>query len=173
MASDLWFYAFFFAWGSLCLVIYHAYLRKIILFLRNRSMYLHYHFIDTGDYGDRVFCEGTNIIYNKPYMYVKDCINNRTLFYKSDEVEPVKVERDLTKYKYFCFTKEFDIQNKSDVLKMLLVLAIENKLIVLLVIAIAVSIIAAVANAYISITSSQEILKTIQALPPPTLPPGE
>ena len=76
-------------------------------------------------------------------MYVKDCINNRTLFYKSDEVEPVKVERDLTKYKYFCFTKEFDIQNKSDVLKMLLVLAIENKLIILLVIAIAVSIIAA------------------------------
>ena len=45
MASDLWFYAFFFAWGSLCLVIYHAYLRKIILFLRNRSMYLHYHFM--------------------------------------------------------------------------------------------------------------------------------
>ena len=43
----------------------------------------------------------------------------------------------------------------------------------IILLALSFSIIAAVANAYISITSSQEILKTIQALPPPTLPPGE
>jgi hypothetical protein len=128
-SNDIWFYAFWLVYLLFFAVCYYAYLRPISRRLLNRNMYLHYQFIDTGDSGDMVFTKGVNIINGMPHTYRADMIQGNTLYFTSNEVEPVKVERDVTRYTYFCFTNEFDIVRKQDVLDTLLIFGSKNQII--------------------------------------------
>jgi hypothetical protein len=128
-SSDIWFYAFWIMYFLFLATVYYGFARKVITRIMNRTMFLHYHFLDTGDNGDMVFTEGVNIINGMPHTYRGDMVQGNVIYFNSNEVEPVKVEKDITRYTYFCFTNEFDIVKKQDVLDTLLIFGSKREII--------------------------------------------
>lgn len=160
---NIWIYGFGMVYVLLMLVIYHAYGKKMIQKIQGRDMYLHYHIVDTGGHGDMVFKPGSNMINAHRRVYNRDCVTNGTLFYESGNAEPIRIERDISQYKYYCDTKNFDTVSRNDILQTLMVLRAKDILMFLIVIGIAVTVITCVANVYFIYDTQQQIKDAIIA----------
>lgn len=145
---DVWFYGFWFIYALFALTIYKAYLSKLIYRLRFGNRYVHFHIIDTGEYGDKVFTEGKNSVLGVERAFVKDKVKNGTIFYESKNAEPLEIKRDLKAYKYYCDTKNFDTISRNDVLETLMVLNAKQVILLLIGLSILISIVSLVANWY-------------------------
>jgi hypothetical protein len=166
---DIWMIAFFLAYASLGVVIYKAYLQRLILQLRNMGWYYHYHVIDTGESGDMVFCAGVNDVNGVSRTFDRTCIYNGTVFYEANNAEPLKMKRDEGtekggEYKYFCNTKNFHSVAKNDVLETLLILRAKDMIIVLIMAVIVVAVLGAVANVYTTNSSAAAIQNTLEII---------
>ena len=166
---DIWMVAFFLAYGTLMVVLYKAWLQKIILALRNRGWYYHYHIIDSGIYGDAVFCDGVTLIAGTERTFDRSCILDGTLFYEEGNAEPVKIKRDAGnldggRYKYYCDTKNFHSVAKSDALETLLILRGKEMIIALIFIVIGVALLGAIINGYLTYSSSGDVQATLEII---------
>jgi hypothetical protein len=137
---EIWFYGFWIVYILFVFTCYKAYLSKLYHKLRYPGRFLHWHVLDTGEYGDKVFTDGENKIDGISRIYSKDHVSNGTLFYEHDNAEPVKVKRDLKLYKYYCDTKNYDTVARNDILPTLLILNAKQLIIALIIIGIVVSI---------------------------------
>lgn len=123
--------------------------------------YLHYHIIDTGEHGDFVFVEGNNVIDGVKRVFSQKKVFRGTVFYESGNVEPLEIERDLTKYKYYCDTKNYDTISRNDILQTLMILRAKELLMYLICIGIFVTLIGIVANYYFTNTLHTDIINSI------------
>jgi hypothetical protein len=144
--ANFWMYGFWFMYFLFIITVYKAYLSKLVNILRYRNRFLHYHIIDTGEYGEKVFKDGENKIDGVSRIYSKDHVTNGTLFYEKDNAEPLKVKRALDLYKYYCDTKNYDTVARNDILPTLLILNAKNLIIALIVIGIFMSVASIVAS---------------------------
>ena len=167
MAFNIWFYAFFMIYFVWLLTLYKLWLKKFITRLKNRTMYLHYVVLDTGDYGEQVFKAGEpNTLPGLPgeFTYVKDAVRDGVIYYNSKEAEPVRVERSEKDYKYFCFSKEFETTNRFDVLRQLMIMMAENKILLFIIIAIIVTAAAGIINIFMAYNWHNDILTAVQGM---------
>ena len=144
--TDMWFYMCIFQYAILMYVVYKAYLSKLVQKLKGRNMYLHYHIVDTGEHGDRVF-------------------------YEEGNAEPLKVARDVSKYTYYCDTKNFDTVCRNDILQTLMVLRAKDIIVILIIIAMALTMITCVANLYFLHDAQSEIIKAVVSATTPVVLP--
>lgn len=161
--------AFWITYLMLLGVVWQAYLSKIYRRLKHAGMYLSYHNLVTGAHIDRVWNEGVNIIDGKPRMYAADKVFKGTLYYDGDNVEPCEIERviregGVLKYTYYCNSKNFDTVNRNDLLETLMILKTENKIILVIFIAIALIVLGVMANYYFVSSTHIDIITHIDAL---------
>jgi hypothetical protein len=143
------------------LVVYIAYGKKLIMKMRGKNMYLHYHVIDSGEAGEHLFTQKENIINGVSRVYNRECVLSGTLFYEDRNAEPLKIVRSVSDYKYFCDTKNFDVVCRNTILQTLMVLRGKDLIILVIVIGIVVSVLGAVAGIYMAGQGTEKILQAI------------
>lgn len=91
--------------------------------------------VDTGELGKIVFkkdfstgkFKGIERVYNKERVY------NGVIYYESDNVEPLSIEKAINKYQFYCNTNEFDTITNNRLLEKLMYVKEKNLLIIALV----------------------------------------
>ena len=146
--------AFWICYVLLMLVVYKAWLSKLIKKFKHGNRYLHYHVIDSGDHGDAVFHDGSNIIDGYNRIYAAERIYRGTLFYTEKNAEPLNMVEDIKSYKYYCDTKNFDTITRNDILETLMIIGAKNLLLMVIGIGIAVTVLSAVVN-YFALNNMQ------------------
>jgi hypothetical protein len=168
--ATIWFILFVFAYMAFFIVLYKAYLSKLIKRLKYKNMYLHYHIIDTGEQGDYVFnSEKVNRPDGNERAYNRERVNNGTLFYESGNAEPLNVklaDQESGLYKYYCDTKNFDTVSRNTILETLMLLNAKQMLIMLLIVTMVLIIIVGGANIFLMHDQTGKILTAIQTLNP-------
>jgi hypothetical protein len=144
--------------------VYKVWLSKLLAKRKFRDMYLDYHIIDTGEHGTRGFTSGINYIDGIARAYARERVQNGTLYYESNNSEPLKISRDISQYKYYCDTKNFDTISRNTILETLMILNAKNMLILLIIVACVVSIIMGLLNAYLTKDSISGLTKTVEAM---------
>lgn len=162
--ANWWFYGFWIVYAMFIFTLYKAYLSKLVNRLRFGNRFVHYHILDTGEYGDKVFRDGENEIDGTKRIYVSEKVLRGTLFYEEKNPEPLAVKRDIKSYKYYCDSKNYDTVARNDLLQTLMILNAKELLMLLIGVSIVVSAIGIVATWYFTNTMHTDLNNAIEGL---------
>lgn len=166
--TAIWFVLFVLAYLAFFVTLYKAYLRPMLLKFKHKEMYLRYVILDTGETDRVVFNQNDKtIVSGVARIYNRERVQNGIIYYESGNAEPLRVEQDISRYSYFCDTKNFDTISRNTILETLMILNAKQILMILLFVCMFLIIIAAIAQILImedAITGLQTQIQAVHAL---------
>jgi hypothetical protein len=162
MQMDIWELFFWMMYAVVMVMVIIFIVRPILRFLNLRDpRYVKYSIVDTGESGFVDFRKKTDAnVKGSKRIFDLNCIIGKTLFYQHANAQPLTVECDKTKMKWFCDQAEFKTVLEQNVIEKLM-LSLEGKKLGIIVILALIACVVPIVIYYLisgNIADSQKII---------------